>query len=116
MAGLAGLLAGLTHVTIVALVVMLALQLGQALRASRVVERALLGVAALPLLGAALFLIWRDFMGFRSITAMQTQSWDRFIAFLMTTLWVLGDGLFRSVPEQLWCSFSIPPCWVCRWR
>lgn len=53
---------------------------------------ALLSVPALPLLGAALFLVWRDFMDFPSIAAMQTQSWDRYIAFPWTTLWVLVTG------------------------
>jgi len=105
-AGLAGLLAGLTHVTIVALAAMLALQILPALRASRSWLRrlALLGVPALPLLGAALFLVWRDFMGFRSITAMQTQSWERFIAFPWETLWVLVRG-FPDVYLNNWVLF-----------
>ncbi len=93
-AGLAGLLAGLTHITIISLAVMLALQVWPALRAARGWLRplALLSVPGLPLVGAGLFLGWREWMGFPSMAAMQTGSWERYIAFPWTTLWVWLSG------------------------
>ena len=93
-AGLAGLLAGLTHVTILPLAAMLFVQAIQAFpnNHSWLRRLALLAVAALPVLGAALFLAWREFMGFPAITALQTDSWNRFISFPWTTLWVLVTG------------------------
>ena len=98
-AGLAGLLAGLTHATAVALAAMLAVQVVQTLRGSRFSLRwiALLVVPALPLLGIALFLVWRDAMGFPSFIAIQSQSWER----ILSTPWGTLIALVEYFPANI---------------
>lgn len=93
-AGLAGLLAGLTHATVISLAAMLALQVIPALRAQRGWLRrlALLCVPGLPLLGVGLFLVWREWMGFPGMAEMQIADWQRFISYPLSTLWVLISG------------------------
>jgi hypothetical protein len=78
-AGLAGLLAGLTHFTAIPLALLLAVQSLQALRGSRFSLRwpALLSVPVFPLLGIAIFLVWREWMGYPSMISFQNQNWGR---------------------------------------
>ncbi len=90
-AGLAGLLAGLTHGTVLPLAAMLAVQAGLALRRSRFGLRwlALPAVAGLPLLGTALFLAWREAMGFPVFNALLVENWERVVSPPWETLWAL---------------------------
>jgi len=98
-AGLAGLLAGLTHATAVALAAMLAVQVFQALRGSRFSVRwlALGAVPGLPLLGIALFLVWRNAMGFPSFNDIQMQSWGR----ILSTPWGTLIALVEYFPANV---------------
>ncbi len=98
-AGLAGLLAGLTHATAVALAAMLAVQVFQALRGSRFSVRwlALGAVPGLPLLGIALFLVWRNAMGFPAFISIQSQSWER----ILSTPWGTLVALVEYFPANV---------------
>ena len=98
-AGLAGLLAGLTHATAVALAAMLAVQVFQALRGSRFSVRwlALGAVPGLPLLGIALFLVWRNAMGFPPFNDIQMQSWGR----ILSTPWGTLIALVEYFPANV---------------
>jgi hypothetical protein len=99
-AGLAGLLGGLTHGSVLPLSAMLLVQALQALRAGwrtlpvgrgRFLLRglALLSVVVLPLLGMALFLAWREAAGFPSFFVIQETKFFRIFSTPWETLWVV---------------------------
>jgi hypothetical protein len=110
-AGLAGLLGGLTHATVVALAVALGiLALQTLLRSSaggkwRVTLRglAILAVPVLPLLGMALFLAWREAMGFPSFSSLQESNWERVFSTPWQTLWALVVYLWFNIGNN-WVS------------
>jgi hypothetical protein len=123
-AGLAGLLAGMTHGTAVALAFMLAVQAWQAFRAGpqrlgkmRIVQgAALCGVIGLPLLGTMLFLAWRFAMGYPMMDLMQASDWGRVISMPWETLLALVN-YFPSHWSQNWLIllnsfFLIVTIWV----
>lgn len=105
-AGLAGLLAGLTHATAAALAVMLAVQVIQyyerrgCIRFISPLPKITFGkispgmlavglVPVMPLLGMGIFLGWRVVMGFPSFTYIQDNVWDRVVSPPWSTLWAL---------------------------
>lgn len=96
-AGLAGLLGGLTHATVVALAVTLGILAIQTLLRSSAGQKwritlrglAVLAVPVLPLLGMALFLVWRAAMGFPSFFSLQENNWERVFSPPWQTVWAL---------------------------
>ena len=104
-AGLAGLLAGLTHGTVLPLTVMLFVQAVQSIWPDRHLFRsqkwrsslrwgAMLSAAVLPFLGMALFLAWREAMGLPSFFMLQNTIWSRFFSPPWETLGIV----LRSFP------------------
>jgi hypothetical protein len=103
-ASLAGLLAGLTHSTVVPLVILLAVQSIQALHGNRFSIRwpALLSVPFFPLLGIAIFLAWRVWMGYPSMVTVQIQNWGHYFSppwktLLTLTNYLLANGISNWV-------------------
>jgi hypothetical protein len=109
-AGLAGLLGGLTHATVVALAVTLGILAIQTLLRSsaggkwRITLRglAILAVPVLPLLGMVMFLAWRVAMGFPSFFSLQENNWERIFSTPWQTLWAV----------ILYVPFNIGDNWV----
>jgi hypothetical protein len=106
-ASLAGLLAGLTHGTVVPLAAMLAVQAIQVLRGQKFSLRwpALLSVPIMPLLGLGIFLAWRERMGYLILSPAQYQ-WPRVFSFPWDTLWADVLYLFNHMPPEWFALFN----------
>ena len=92
--GLTGLIAGMTHGTVVPMAAMLAVQAFETLRGSRFSVRwlALTGVIGMPFLGTALFMAWREAMGFPAFIDVQMLGWDRIVGFPWEPIMALFQG------------------------
>jgi len=132
-AAAAGLAAGLTHSTVVPLVLVLALEAWKTIRSNRHPLRwATLLAAATPLMGTALFLSWRVSQGFPSLSKLLWEVWGRGTqwpwqalldiprvfqsVFFPISGWANLLFLVLALCSSVWAIRRLPiPLWVYQW-